>query len=710
MGSDAGAIDTRERLAALRKLMLDFPGGELHAYLVPSEDAHQSEYVAECDLRREFISGFNGSAGLAVVTVREALLWTDGRYFLQASQQLSAPDWRLMRVGEDPPPEKWLSQALPKHARVGVDATCVSVDAARRYEDTLARRGQSLTPVAPNLVDQIWAARPPPPPLPAVVHPLRLAGQSPLEKVRSVRERLASEGARALVVSALDEVAWLLNLRGADVAFNPVVRAYALVTLDDAILFVEPAKVTPEGSALAMAALPIVDSEEPLRGALHDDVQVAAHLQANGVQVKGYDAIFEHAKVLAQQAGPSTSPESLAGSGAATATATATATPGSEGGVVEAPGGSAGGAAGVSTAEANGEEAEASGEGRAAAVWLDPASASFAIYDALKRHLSADSLLLQPSPIALAKALKNDVELAGMKEAHVRDGAAMVAFLAWLDREMQQVLGAPGYFSEEAAPLPLKRKLQEEDGAAMGGKLTEVSVADKLEHLRSQQQSFVGLSFPTISSVGPNAAIIHYRPEAATCAPLRTDLMYLCDSGAQYLDGTTDVTRTMHFGKPAAHEKACYTRVLQGHIKLDTAVFPNGTTGHVLDILARLPLWSDGLDYRHGTGHGVGSYLNVHEEPGYYEDGAFGLRIENVMVVKEATSLPHNFCGKGFLCFEPITWVPLQAKLIDIPSMSPEEIAWVDRYHASCTAKLSPLLTGYELEWLLKATAPLQVL
>ncbi|KAJ7535907.1 hypothetical protein O6H91_12G050400 [Diphasiastrum complanatum] len=505
-------------LDALRPLMESY-SPPLHALVIPSEDAHQSEYVADRDKRREFVSHFTGSAGLAVITKDEALLWTDGRYFLQATQQLSSR-WKLMRIGEDPTVETWLSDNLSKDSTVGVDPWCISVDTAKRWEQAFAKKEQKLIQLHHNLVDAIWENRPPERIFPVRIQSLKFTGLSAKEKIKDLRSKLAAEKAFAIVISTLDE---------------------------------------------------------------------------------------------------------------------------------------------------------------------------------------------------------HPVELEGLRNAHIRDGVAVVSYLAWLDGQMQELYGAAGYFLENGSH---KRKRTEEE------KLTEVSVSDKLEEFRSKQQHFMGLSFETISSVGSNAAIIHYAPKPESCAELHADSMYLCDSGGQYLDGTTDVTRTVHFGKPSAHEKECFTQVLQGHIGLDTAVFPNGTTGHALDILARVPLWKYGLDYRHGTGHGVGSFLNVHEgphlisfrpqarnvaiqasmtvtdEPGYYEDGNFGIRLENVLIVKEARTA-FNFGDKGYLAFEHITWVPFQAKLIDLPLLSPIEMNWVDQYHAECRDKLSPYLSGSELEWLVKATEPL---
>ncbi|EFJ06918.1 hypothetical protein SELMODRAFT_186551 [Selaginella moellendorffii] len=620
-------------LDALRPLMAsrDPP---LDALIVPSEDAHQSEYVADRDKRREFVSGFSGSAGLAVITKNEALLWTDGRYFLQATQQLSER-WKLMRIGEDPVVESWLADNLESNASVGVDAWCVSVSNAKRWREAFAKKGIELVKTERNLVDEIWKDRPAQPVSPVTIQPLEFAGRSVAEKLADIRGKLSQERAFALVVSTLDEVAWLFNLRGSDVMYNPVVHAYAIVTLDSAFYYVDKHKITAE---------------------------VERFLTENQVVIKDYEEVVQDLDAL-----------------------------------VSCP------------------EEVIDGKGL---IWIDPNSCPLKLYP----DIPADEMLLQQSPIALSKALKHPAELEGLRNSHVRDGVAVVSFFAWLDNQMQEIYGAPGYFLETKTSL--KRKSPEVE------KLTEISVSDKLEEFRSTQKHFRGLSFETISSVGANAAVIHYAAKPESCAELDPDSIYLCDSGGQYLDGTTDITRTVHFGKPSPHEKACYTQVLKGHIALDSAIFPNGTTGHALDVLARVPLWKSGLDYRHGTGHGVGSYLNVHEgphlisfkpqarnvplqasmtvtdEPGYYEDGKFGVRLENVLIVKEAQTA-HNFSDKGYLCFEHITWVPFQRKLIDMSLLSPEEIAWVNEYHVGCREKLGPHLSGVHSEWLLDATQPL---
>uniref|UniRef100_A0A0D6R2D6 Xaa-Pro aminopeptidase n=1 Tax=Araucaria cunninghamii TaxID=56994 RepID=A0A0D6R2D6_ARACU len=646
MGSEGKRQDP---LDALRPLM-EAHSPPLHALIVPSEDAHQSEYVAAWDKRRAYVSGFTGSAGLVLVLRDEALLWTDGRYFLQATQQLSKR-WKLMRIGEDPAVETWIADNLDKDATIGVDPWCMSVDTAHRWQQAFLKKEQKLVQLEKNLIDEIWKERPLPEALPICIQPLEFAGCSVKQKLDNLRANLDQEKAEALIVTALDEVAWLYNIRGSDVAYNPVVHAFAIVTRCFAFLYVDKRKVTSE---------------------------VEKHLIDNGIEIRNYDAVLSDSELL--------SCGQLLGT--------------KKNGVLEKEGD-------LSQKETVKEKHNL--------IWIDPGSCCFALFS----RLPSDRVLQQQSPLALSKALKNPVELNGLRNAHIRDGAAVVNFLSWLDIQMQEIYGAAGYFSEVKGSN--KRKHSEIT------KLTEVSVSDKLEAFRSEQEYFKGLSFPTISSVGPNAAIIHYEPKHETCAELQPESVYLCDSGAQYLDGTTDITRTVHFGKPSAHEKSCYTAVLKGHIALDTAVFPNGTTGNALDILARATLWKNGLDYRHGTGHGIGSYLNVHEgphlisfkpqarnvalqasmtvtdEPGYYEDGNFGIRLENVLVIKQADT-KFNFGDKGYLAFEHITWVPYQTKLIDVSMLSPCDVNWVNDYHMACREKLKPYLKGVDLEWLEKAT------
>ncbi|CAN6372269.1 unnamed protein product [Urochloa humidicola] len=639
--------EARDQLLDTIRALMAAHSPPLHALVVPSEDAHQSEYVSEQDKRREFISGFTGSAGLALITMKEALLWTDGRYFLQATQQLSNC-WKLMRMGEDPPVETWIADNLEDEAVIGINPWCISVDSAQRYEHAFSKKHQALFQLSSDLVDEVWKDRPPVEPRPVIVHPVEFAGRSVSEKIKELREKLVHEKASAIIITALDEVAWLYNVRGSDVDYSPVVHSYAIVTLHNAFFYVDKRKVT---------------------------VEVQKYMAENGIDIREYETVQSDASLLAT---------------------------------------------GKLKNSVDGEKDINDNEVGSSKIWIDSGSCCLALYS----KLSPDQVLTLQSPIALPKAVKNPTELDGLRKAHIRDGAAVVQYLAWLDNQMQENYGASGYFSEIKGA-----HIKENRG---GTKLTEVSVSDKLENFRSTKEHFRGLSFPTISSVGPNAAVIHYKPEASTCSEMDADKIYLCDSGAQYLDGTTDITRTVHFGKPSEHEKSCYTAVLKGHIALDIAVFPNGTTGHSLDILSRAPLWREGLDYRHGTGHGIGSYLNVHEgphlisfrpsarnvplqasmtvtdEPGYYEDGSFGIRLENVLICKEANA-KFNFGEKGYLSFEHITWAPYQAKLIDTKLLTPVEIEWVNTYHSDCRNILEPYLNEQEKEWLRKATEPIAV-
>ncbi|GAV61949.1 Peptidase_M24 domain-containing protein/Creatinase_N domain-containing protein [Cephalotus follicularis] len=645
-----------DTLAALRSLMASH--SPLDALVIPSEDYHQSEYVSSRDKRREFVSRFTGSAGLALVTMNEALLWTDGRYFLQATKELS-DQWKLMRIGEDPAVDVWMADNLPKDGTIGIDPWCVSVDTAQRWERAFAPKQQKLVQTSTNLVDEVWTNRPPAEINPVIIHPLEFAGSSVAEKLKDLREKLTHENARGIIITTLDEVAWLYNIRGSDVSYCPVVHAFAIVTLKSAFLYVDKRKISSE---------------------------VKSYFEENGIDYREYGAVSSDVVLLASdQLDPLSAVE-------------ATQSKHSE---IKLTGN------GKTEAEENNKNL----------IWVDPGSCCYALYS----KLNPDKVHLQQSPLALAKALKNPVELEGLRNAHIRDGAAVVQYLVWLDKQMQEIYGAPGYFlNGEGA----NKKNQLEV------KLTEVTASDKLEGFRASKKHFRGLSFPTISSVGPNAAIIHYSPYAENCAEFSVDKIYLFDSGAQYLDGTTDITRTVHFGKPSAHEKACYTAVLKGHIALGSVRFPNGNNGHALDILARVPLWKYGLDYRHGTGHGIGSYLNVHEgphlisfrprnvplqasmtvtdEPGYYEDGNFGIRLENVLVVNEADT-KFNFGDKGYLSFEHITWAPYQRKLIDMSLLTPEEIDWLNNYHSKCKDILAPYMDENEMAWLKKAAEPVSV-
>ena len=595
------AKGTRARLARLREAMRDHG---ITAYVVPSSDPHQSEYVPERWARRAWMSGFTGSAGELVVGLQGGGLWTDGRYHLQARQQLRGTGIRLFPVGEKDVPtiESHLAKTLPRGAAVGVDPAIISMQRARRIVEAFAPAGVDLKPIDENLVD---AVRGPVPGrrtrAPVAPLPTRFAGETSASKLRRVRRAMRERDADALVVTTLDAIAWLFNVRGADVAYNPVVIAYAVVTPDEAVLHVDRGK-------LGAAAL--------------------GHLRRT-VRIESYASIRRTLRRLARSK---------------------------------------------------------------AKVWVDPEATSLMC----ARLLDGAEPVLAPSPIPRMKARKNDLELAGIRAAHRRDGAAMVRFLHWLERS-----------------LPT-------------GGITEMGAADRLEGFRREGEHFRGLSFPTIAGYADHGAIIHYSVDEASDVPLRPEGLFLVDSGAHYLDGTTDITRTLLLGGGAtAAQRDCYTRVLKGHIAIATARFPAGTTGARLDTLARAALWQSGRDYAHGTGHGVGAYLNVHEgpqsishrstsvplepgnvqsnEPGYYEPGEFGIRIENLVeVVKDESVAPRDF-----LRFDTLTLCPIEKRLADPALLTAGERGWLDAYHARVLETLGPDLDWGDRRWLERACAPL---
>ncbi|KAK8201470.1 peptidase M24 [Phyllosticta paracitricarpa] len=611
-------IDTTERLAHLRQLMRDH---HVDIYIVPSEDSHQSEYIAPCDARREYISGFSGSAGTAVITLDKAALATDGRYFNQAEKQLDA-NWELLKQGlQDVPTwQEWTADQSEGGKAVGVDPTVVTSPVARKLKDKISKKGGGeLVAVRENLIDLVWGKDKPARPNEKVkVHPQEFAGKNFSEKLTQLREELAKRKSAGFVVSMLDEIAWLYNLRGNDIPYNPVFFSYAVVTPDAATLYINDDKLTPE---------------------------VKAHL-GKDVNIRPYDAIFGDVEALSKE-----------------------------------------------TQHVEGSEAPAK-------KYLVSNRVSWALVQSLGGDKNVEEVR---SPIADAKAVKNEVELEGMRACHVRDGAALIEYFAWLEDQL---------INKSAT-------------------IDEVQAADKLEAIRSKHDRFVGLSFDTISSTGPNAAVIHYKPEPGNCSIIDPKAVYLCDSGAQYLDGTTDTTRTLHFGNPTTMEKKAYTLVLKGNMALERAVFPKGTSGFALDTLARQFLWSEGLDYRHGTGHGVGSFLNVHEgpigigtrvqysevslavgnvisdEPGYYEDGKFGIRIENVVVVREAQT-PHRFGDKPYLGFEHVTLVPMCRSLVDVGLLTTDEREWLNAYHKEVREKTQGFFKDdpVTLKWLERETEP----
>uniref|UniRef100_A0A7R9VKA2 Xaa-Pro aminopeptidase P n=1 Tax=Chlamydomonas euryale TaxID=1486919 RepID=A0A7R9VKA2_9CHLO len=643
-----------ERLASLRKAMAGADGGEgVHAFLIPTEDPHMSEYPPGCFARREWISRFTGTAGTAVVTTDKALLWTDGRYFLQAGKELG-PEWTLMKAGTPgcPDIEDWLAEHLPDGGRVGIDPFVHTVDSARKLTSKLEAAGKSLVPLLAdgNLVDAAWGSeRPAMPMAPVRVHSDEWSGESVADKVKRTAADVTRVGADALLVTALDETAWLTNLRGGDVECNPVFVSYAIVRKDaTASLYVDASKVSADArAALAAGGVELADYK-----AMVPDV---AALAASGKRI-----VIDPSKV------------SFALYCAAKEAASAAAA----------------GAAATEDACQPGSRKRRAPSHTALAPAAGPAPKLF---------------VEAPSTVNAAKALKNAREMAGMREAHLRDAVAFVDFFCYMEGHL-----------------------------GSGGTLTEVEVDEQLTKRRAAQPGFIGAAFPTIAGAGANGAIIHYRPMPDSCLTVDGGTMLLLDSGGQYDCGTTDITRTMHYGQPTELQKTAYTRVLQGHIALDTATFPEGTPGCALDVLARAALWKEGLNYRHGTGHGVGAALNVHEgpqsisarfgnttglqarmvcsnEPGYYEDGSFGVRIENLVELAEVDT-PYRFGGTPYLGFKAMTLVPISTKLIKRELLSDAEVSWLDAYHAQVWESVSPRLEGKpaeQLEWLRRNTRPL---
>ncbi|XP_010426246.1 PREDICTED: probable Xaa-Pro aminopeptidase P isoform X2 [Camelina sativa] len=597
-----------EKLTSIRRLFSD-PGVGIDAYIIPSQDAHQSEFIAECYARRAYLSGFTGSAGTAIVTKDKAALWTDGRYFLQAEKQLNS-SWSLMRAGNPgvPTASEWVADVLAPGGRVGIDPFLFSADAAEELKKVISKKNHELVYLYNvNLVDEIWKdSRPKPPSKQIRIHDLKYAGVDVASKLLTLRNQIMDAGASAIVISMLDEIAWVLNLRGSDVPHSPVMYAYLIVEIDQAHLFIDNSKVTAE---------------------------VKDHLKNAGIELRPYDSILQEIDSLAARGAQLLmDPSSL-------------------------------NVAIISTYKSACERYSRNSESE------ERAKPKFT--DSSSGYIANPSGIYMQSPISWAKAIKNDAELQGMKNSHLR-----------------------------------------------------------LLEFRSLQDGFMDTSFDTISGSGGNGAIIHYKPELKSCSRVDPKKLFLLDSGAQYVDGTTDITRTVHFSEPSAREKECFTRVLQGHIALDQAVFPEGTPGFVLDGFARSSLWKIGLDYRHGTGHGVGAALNVHEgpqsisfrygnmtplqngmivsnEPGYYEDHAFGIRIENLLHVRDAET-PNRFGGVTYLGFEKLTFFPIQTKMVDVSLLSDTEIDWLNSYHAEVWEKVSPLLEGSTTQqWLWNNTRPL---
>ncbi|XP_037920466.1 xaa-Pro aminopeptidase ApepP isoform X2 [Hermetia illucens] len=602
--------DTTVTLTRLRELLKKPPGYDLSlsAYIIPSDDAHQSEYISAHDERRAFISGFDGSAGTALVTTDNALLWTDGRYYQQAQKQLDK-NWTLMKDGlpDTPTIGNWLIKNLPPGSRIGFDPRLISHRVWKPTHKSLTGHDCEFVPIDTDLVDLVWDNQPRAPVKPVITLPTSITGKTIKDKVTEIRKEMAEKETEALVVSALDEVAWLMNARGSDIDYNPVFLAYLIITKNEIYLFID---------------------QEKLPSNFND------HLEANEVKVNiaGYNEISTVLKKI----------------------------------VLE-------------------------GKER---IWIAPTSSYYLTSMVPKRKIH-----LEITPIAVMKALKNAIEAEGMVNSHIRDGVALCKYFAWLEKALND-----------------------------GEEVDEISGATKLEMFRSQQEHYMGLSFTTISASGPNGSVIHYHPMPETNRKITRNEVYLCDSGGQYKDGTTDVTRTIHFGEPTEFQKISYTRVLMGQLTLGATIFPKKVKGQVLDTLARKALWDYGLDYGHGTGHGIGHFLNVHEgpmgigirpypddpglqenmfisnEPGYYQVGEFGIRIEDIVQVVPAETASHDFSGRGALTFKTITMCPKQTKMVKKELMSAEQVKLLNDYNELVWETLSPILKKENdtltLQWL----------
>jgi Xaa-Pro aminopeptidase len=592
---------TRSRLDAFRA---ELARRGLDGFVLPRGDEHQGEYVPPRAERLAWLTGFTGSAGAAIVLAERAAIFVDGRYTLQARQQVDTSLFEPRHLVDEPPHE-WLGSHARKGMRIGFDAWLHTPDGLARLRSAAARAGAELVAVEGNPVDAVWKNQAPDPVTPVRPHDERFAGRSAADKRAELAAKLAGDGFAAAVITAPDSLAWLLNIRGADVPHTPLPLGFAVLHATGEVdLFIDQRKLIPS---------------------------VVPHL---GNQVK------------------------------------------------------------VEPRAAFGPALDRLGQGKAR-VLVDASTGAVWVSDRLEK--AGAEIVRGQDPCALPKACKNPVELQNTRNAHVRDGVAVTRFLAWLAEE------------------------------APRGRLTELSAAARLLELRGVGDRFRDTSFTTISGAGANGAIVHYRATEASNARIAPDMLYLVDSGAQYLDGTTDVTRTVAIGKPTAEQRDRFTRVLKGHIALATARFPKGTSGSQLDALARASLWQAGVDYDHGTGHGVGSYLSVHEgpqriskvpntvallpgmivsnEPGYYKTGAYGIRIENLVAVCEVEG-PQG-AERPLLGFETLTLVPIDRSLIDLGLMTASEIAWLDAYHARVRQTLMPLLDPSAALWLDAVTRPL---
>ena len=598
--------EINQRIEDLRELMRR---EHLAACIFPSTDPHQGEYIPDHWKGREFISGFNGSAGTAVVTLHSAALWTDSRYFIAAAEQLKGTEYQLMKLKIEGTPTiaEWLGRECGAGAEVCIDGWCSSASAVRELIADLRHEGGITVRTNLDPLRQIWRNRPVIPENPVEIYPLKYAGEPARGKMTRIREALRQLHADGMLMAALDDIAWTLNLRGTDVHCNPVFVAYLLISSKDVTLFVNQAKLTAE---------------------------VSDYLKSEGIQVEDYEQVENGLKQYFEYN-----------------------------------------------------------------ILLDPDEVNYRLYEIVKNKgrqndLPKTEIVEGESPVKRMKTIKNETEIAGFRSAMLKDGIAMTKFLCWLS----------GYIG--------KSEISE---------LTEIAIDQKLTSLRAEQPLYRDISFDTIAGYGAHAAIVHYEATPETDIPLQPKGMLLLDSGAQYLDGTTDITRTIALGPLTDQEKQIYTLVLKGHIQIELCKFPSGASGTQIDILARKDMWREGLNYLHGTGHGVGTYLNVHEgphqfrmewkpaplvagmtitdEPGIYLPDRCGARTENTLLI-----VPYKETEFGrFLQFESLTLCPIDKSPIVREMMLPEEIQWLNDYHQRVFDALSPHLNADEVEWLRKA-------
>ncbi|MCP3895330.1 MAG: aminopeptidase P family protein [Bacteroides sp.] len=584
-----------ERVHSLR---MAFAPSHIDAFIIPSTDPHLSEYVAPHWKSREWITGFTGSAGTAVILKDEAGLWTDSRYFLQAAEQLADTGITLYKemLPETPDISTFLCQNLTPGETVGIDGKMFSVQQVEQLKEELEAAGLQLNTHA-DLIDEVWKNRPTIPEAPAYIYKQEFAGKSCKEKIETIRCELKKKGAEGVFISALDEIAWTLNLRGNDIHCNPVIVSYLLITQNNIVYFISQEKLSAE---------------------------VSAYLDSQHVSIQPYTEAEEYLSKL-----------------------------------------------------------------NIRNILLNPAKTNYSIYSAVNAQCK---IIRGESPVTLLKAIRNEQEIQGIHHAMQKDGVALVKFLKWL---------------EEAVPSEQE---------------TELSIDIKLHELRAEQPLYMGESFDTIAGYKEHAAIIHYSASTESNATLRPKGYLLLDSGAQYMDGTTDITRTIALGELTEEEKTDYTLVLKGHIALSMAKFPAGTRGTQLDVLARMPIWNRGMNYLYGTGHGVGHFLSVHEgpqsirmnenpvtlqpgmvtsnEPGVYKSGSHGIRIENLILVCKDRE---GMFGEYFR-FETITLCPICTKGVIKEMLTNEEVAWLNQYHQLVYDKLSPSLNEEEKNWLKEAT------